>query len=99
MRIEIRPLRLEDERSSFSSGDIELDRFFRNYAGLKQFRLHLGTTWVAGGNGTVVGYATVAPELIAISQLPRSERRRYFDPRRQGRGSAMRRANFELRAS
>jgi len=76
MRIEIRPLRLEDERSSFSSGDIELDRFFRNYAGLNQFRLHLGTTYVAVGDGTVVGYATVAPGSIAINQLPRPERRR-----------------------
>ena len=82
MQIEIRPLRLEDERSSFSSGDIELDRFFRNYPGLNQFRLHLGTTHVAVGDGTVVGYATVAPGSIAISQLPRSERRkvRYPNP-------------------
>ena len=76
MRIEIRPLEPEDDRSSFSSGDIELDRFFRNYAGLNQFRLHLGTTYVALGDGTVVGYATFAPGSIAIDQLPRAERRR-----------------------
>jgi predicted N-acetyltransferase YhbS len=76
MRIEIRPLEPEDDRSSFSSGDIELDRFFRNYAGLNQFRLHLGTTYVALGDGTVVGYATVVTGSIAIDQLPRAERRR-----------------------
>ncbi|MEX0671095.1 MAG: GNAT family N-acetyltransferase, partial [Pirellulales bacterium] len=70
------PLEPEDDRSSFSSSDIELDRFFRNYAGLNQFRLHLGTTYVALGDGTVVGYATVAPGSIAIDQLPRPERRR-----------------------
>lgn len=51
MRIEIRPLHPDDDRSSFSSGDIELDRFFRNYAGLNQFRLHLGTTYVALSTG------------------------------------------------
>lgn len=76
MRIEIRQLRPGDDRSSFSSGDIELDRFFRNYAGLNQFRLHLGTTYVALGEGAVVGYATVAPGFIAIDQLPKAERRR-----------------------
>lgn len=46
MEIEIRPLRPDDDRSSFLSGDVELDRFFRKYAGQNQFRLHFGvTTW------------------------------------------------------
>ena len=29
-------------------GDEDLDRFFRKYAGQNQFRLHVGTTYVAG---------------------------------------------------
>lgn len=76
MRIEIRTLHPDDDRSSFSSGDIELDRFFRNYAGLNQFRLHLGTTYVALCDGAVAGYATLAAGSIMIDQLPRAERRR-----------------------
>jgi hypothetical protein len=37
--IEIRPLRPDDDRQAFSSGDADLDRFFRKYAGQNQFRL------------------------------------------------------------
>jgi hypothetical protein len=43
--VEIRALRTDDKRDNFRSGDIELDRFFQNYAGHNQFRLHIGTTY------------------------------------------------------
>ena len=76
MEIEIRPLRPDDDRSSFSSGDVELDRFFRNYAGQNQFRLHVGVTYVASAAGRVVGYATIAPGSMVIDRLPRRERQR-----------------------
>jgi predicted N-acetyltransferase YhbS len=76
MRIEIRPLRSDDDRSSFSSGDVELDRFFRKYAGQNQFRLHIGTTYVASTDGIAVGYVTVAPGSIVIERLPHRERQR-----------------------
>lgn len=45
--IEIRSLQINDDRKSFSSGDADLDRFFHKYAGQNQFRLHIGTTYVA----------------------------------------------------
>ena len=45
--IDIRPLRRDDNRQAFSSGDADLDRFFHKYAGQNQFRLHIGTTYVA----------------------------------------------------
>ena len=76
MEIEIRALRPDDERSSFSSGDVDLDRFFRRYAGQNQFRLHVGTTYVASSAGSVVGYVTIAPGAIVIDRLPRRERQR-----------------------
>ena len=44
---EVRPLRPDDDRSSFSSGQPDLDRFFHHYAGQNQFRLHLAVTYVA----------------------------------------------------
>jgi hypothetical protein len=45
--IEIRALRKSDDRSSFCSGNIELDRFFQRFAGQNQFQHHIGTTYVA----------------------------------------------------
>ena len=74
MEIEIRPLRPDDDRSSFLSGDVELDRFFRKYAGQNQFRLHVGVTYVASSAGRVVGYVTIAPGSMVINHLPRRER-------------------------
>lgn len=36
--IEIRPLRPDDRRDTFFSGDVELDRFFQKFAGQDQFQ-------------------------------------------------------------
>lgn len=76
MRIEIRELRQDDDRRGFSSGNIELDRFFRNYAGQNQFRLHIGTTYVALAQQAVAGYVTLSAGAIAIEQLPQRQRQR-----------------------
>jgi GNAT superfamily N-acetyltransferase len=73
---EIRPLRPEDDRQSFTSGDIDLDRFFRKYAGQNQFRLHLGTTYVAVADGVITGFVTVAATSITIDDLPVRTRKR-----------------------
>ena len=54
--IEVRPLRLHDRRDQFASGDIDLDRFFQKFAGQNQFRLHIGTTYVAVGADEIVGF-------------------------------------------
>jgi len=74
--IEIRPLRPDDNRQAFSSGDADLDRFFHNYAGQNQFRLHIGTTYVAVGNGEILGFATLATTSITIADLPKTARKR-----------------------
>ncbi len=42
--MEIRPLREADDRTTFHSGEPDLDRFFVKYAGQNQFRHHIGTT-------------------------------------------------------
>ena len=112
MAIEIRRLRPEDDRSTFRSGNIELDRFFQRYAGQNQFRHHIGTTYVATDGGGILGFATVAPSEIAIADLPETRRKRlpqYPLPvlrlarfatderaRGQGVGSALLRAIFAL---
>lgn len=76
MSITVRPLHVEDDRSSFRSGNVELDRFFRRYAGQNQFRHHIGTTYVAVENDEIVGFATVVASQIEISRLPAERRAR-----------------------
>ena len=44
MAIKIRALRDADDRTTFRSGHADLDRFFAQFAGQNQFRLHIGTT-------------------------------------------------------
>ena len=74
--IEIRPLRPEDDRQSFASGDADLDRFFRKFAGQNQFRLHIGTTYLAVTGRDILGFVTVAATSITIDNLPARTRKR-----------------------
>jgi GNAT superfamily N-acetyltransferase len=74
--VEVRPLQPGDDRSGFASGDPDLDRFFRNYAGQNQFRHHVGTTYVAVAGGTIAGFATVSASSVHADDLPAKLRRR-----------------------
>jgi GNAT superfamily N-acetyltransferase len=74
--MEIRALRESDNRSVFSSGDLDLDRFFQKYAGQNQFRNHLGATYVAVEEDRTAGYAMVAPGHIEIENLPAGQRKK-----------------------
>ena len=59
MEIRVRRLEVSDDRSRFSSGNIELDRFFQRFAGQNQFRHYIGTTYIADAGGKIAGFATV----------------------------------------
>jgi GNAT superfamily N-acetyltransferase len=72
--MEIRALRAEDDRSRFQSGDPDLDRFFRQFAGQNQFKHHIGVTYVAVSNGRILGFVTIAPAHLEIEDLPASAR-------------------------
>jgi GNAT superfamily N-acetyltransferase len=74
--IEIRALREGDDRTAFRSGDADLDRFFHRFAGQNQFRHHLGVTYVAVQDRSVLGYATVAAAHVEIEDLPPATRRK-----------------------
>lgn len=71
----IRRLEPTDDRSSFRSGNLELDLFFVRYAGQNQFRYHLGTTYVAIDASQIVGFATVAPSEISAAIMPVAARK------------------------
>jgi predicted N-acetyltransferase YhbS len=74
--LEIRALRDDDDRTSFRSGDTDLDRFFHQFAGQNQFRHHLGVTYVAVEHGSILGFATVAAAHVEIDELPLASRRK-----------------------
>jgi GNAT superfamily N-acetyltransferase len=75
-KIEIRPLRQEDDRSTFSCGQPELDRFFSHYAGQNQFKLHLAVTYVAAMDDRILGFATVTVGSVERRTLPSKRLRR-----------------------
>lgn len=68
--IEIRALTPQDDRSTFRSGDPDLDRFFIRFAGQNQFRHHLGVTYVAVDGGGILGFATVAAAQVEARDVP-----------------------------
>ena len=68
--MEIRPLREADDRTTFHSGEPDLDRFLVKYAGQNQFRHHIGTTYVAAEDSCILGYATVAAGHVEAEDLP-----------------------------
>jgi GNAT superfamily N-acetyltransferase len=98
--ITVRTLRPEDDRSSFGSGNVDLDRFFQKYAGQNQFRYHIGTTYVAVDGDRILGFATVSPSEIDVEKVSGARRKRFprypmpvlrlarlaVDERAQGRG-------------
>jgi GNAT superfamily N-acetyltransferase len=76
LEIRVRRLESDDDRTVFCSGDIDLDRFFQRFAGQKQFRHHIGTTYVAVLGERIVGYATVSAGEMSAESLPPLLRRR-----------------------
>lgn len=74
MTVEIRPLRRDDDRSAFRSGDEALDLYFHRYSGQNQFRHHVGVTYVAVEN-EILAFATVSPASLDADALPDGRRR------------------------
>lgn len=74
--IEIRALRADDNRDGFRSGDVDLDRFFQKFAGQNQFRLHIGTSYIAVRESEILGFATLSATSITIQDLPKTVRKR-----------------------
>ena len=73
--VHVRALTPEDDRSRFASGDEDLDRFFRRYAGQNQFRHHLGVSYIATDGDSIHGFLTVAASAIEIQDLPGKRQR------------------------
>jgi GNAT superfamily N-acetyltransferase len=74
--VEIRLLSRDDDRSGFSCGQPDLDRYFEHYAGQNQFKLHLAVTYVAVVERRVVGFAAVAASSLERTKLPNERLRK-----------------------
>jgi GNAT superfamily N-acetyltransferase len=74
--VEVRALARDDDRSGFSCGQADLDRFFEHYAGQNQFKLHLSVTYVAILEDRIAGFATVAASSLERANLPNARQRR-----------------------
>ena len=74
--IGVRILTPEDDRTSFVSGDEDLDRFFRKFAGQSQFTHHLGATYIATDGEAICGFVTASASSIEVADLPRRISRR-----------------------
>jgi GNAT superfamily N-acetyltransferase len=74
--MEIRALHEGDDRSRFQSGDPDLDRFVRLFAGQNQFKHHLGVSYVAVEDRRILGCATVAPGHVEVEGLPAAWRKK-----------------------
>lgn len=66
----IRRLEPTDDRSTFQSGNIELDRYFQLYAGQNQFRHHLSSNYVALRGNNILGFTTVSIGQLDRQNLP-----------------------------
>lgn len=70
VEVTVRALRREGDRSRFSCGQDDLDRFFHHYAGQNQFKYGLSVTYVAEVDQQVAGFATVCGSEIERDALP-----------------------------
>ena len=112
MPLTIRVLQPQNDRSPFRSGDIDLDRFFHRFADQKQFRYHLGVTYVAVEGETILGFATLSVASLEASELGAALKRKlpgyplpvlrfarlavHEDAQGQGIGRSLLRFVFEL---
>jgi GNAT superfamily N-acetyltransferase len=64
-----RKLEKHDDRSSFTCGDDDLDRFFQRQAGQHQFNRLASVTYVAIEDETIAGFVTVCPGTLTRGDL------------------------------
>ncbi len=77
MESKIRILKSEDDRSTFSCGEIDLDYFFQRYAGQNQFRHYIGTTYIATDETTVFGFVSVSAGTVLKRSLSSTMAKQY----------------------
>ncbi|MCP4691552.1 MAG: GNAT family N-acetyltransferase [Desulfobacterales bacterium] len=74
MEYRIRTLRKNDNRREFQSGQADLDLFLKRFAGQNQFRHHIGVTYIATNEDTLLGYITVAMGSLEADELPNNKK-------------------------
>lgn len=72
--VRVHPLRPENDKTHFASGDHVLDRFLAEFAG-QNMDMYLGVTYVAEESGFVLGYVTLAACSTKRDEIAQSARR------------------------
>ena len=75
--MEIRPLRKDDDRSSFTCGNSDLDDYFRKYAWKNQEMIGIGQTHVAIKDGRIAGFVTIASAQIESDRAGLALKKRF----------------------
>ena len=75
--IDIRILKKSDDRSSFSSGAIELDYYFQRFAGQNQFKHFVGTTYISTDDIKIFGFLTVSTGSLMRDELPKNIQKKF----------------------
>jgi predicted N-acetyltransferase YhbS len=73
--VDLRRLGLDDDRSTFSCGDAQLDEFFRTRAGQNQFKHQASVTYVLADGADIAGFVTVVPGTVRRDDLGAANRR------------------------
>ncbi len=68
--VDVRPLRRQDDLSSFRSGHKDLDRFLARHAARNHFELKLARTFVVVDGTRVIGYVTITGGALRGVELP-----------------------------
>lgn len=66
MKIEIRLLKKEDDRSNLSCREPALDSFFQKFAGQNHFKHFIGTPYVPVSKERVLGFASVSAVIVVM---------------------------------
>ena len=67
--MELRRLRPDDDRASFTCGDAQLDDFLRARAGQHQFKYRASVTYVLVDDGAIAAFVTVLPGTVRREDL------------------------------
>ncbi len=71
MTTNIRVLKKSDDRDSFSCGELELDYYFKRFAGQNQFKHFIGVTYIATDDENIFGFVTISAGSLMHNELPR----------------------------
>jgi len=69
--VQIRILKKSDNRDSFSCGNVDIDYYFKKYAGQNQFKHFIGTNYIATDDKNIFAFITFSSSSLVSQDLPK----------------------------